>query len=106
MSDFKEHFEYYNCDDRAVFANSIFKLIYQKYKGNFTNPLMLDECSKMDGYLDEHVRNIYEVVDSEIPMIAYIQVLTDGANGYGEWQSYTQSEALNIIKSYCDKYYS
>ena len=102
----QEHFLNYNDDDRSTFANAIFKLIYNKYNGDFNNVLLLKESSEMLGYLDDFVRNIYEVIDSEIPMMAYLQVLKYGSHGFCEWDEYSTPEALNVIESYCYKYYS
>lgn len=106
MGEVAKHFSWFNDDDRSAFANDIFKLIYNKYYGEFSNILMLKESSDMVDRLYEHVRNIYEVIDSEIPMMAYIQVYKNGSNGYSEWEEYSDSEALDIIESYCHKYYS
>lgn len=102
----REHFDYYNHDDRSKFANRIFQLIYNKYQGDFANILMLQEAAEFVESLDEYVRNIYEVIDSEIPMMAYIQVHKHGADGYCEWEEYTTVEALNIIEGYCHRFYS
>lgn len=101
------HFKYYNCDDRAEFANLIFKNLYRLYKGDFNNTLFLSESAKIVDHLEEYVRNIYEVIDDEIPMMAYINVLRDGHSGYCEWEEYSsQADALKVIESYCHKFYS
>lgn len=106
MGEVAEHFSWYNDDDRSKFANDIFKLIYNKYDGNFLNVLMMKEASNMVDRLDEHIRNIYEVIDSEIPMMAYVQVYKSGSKGFNEWECYSDKEALDIIESYCHKHYN
>lgn len=101
------HFNYYNRDDRAKFANLIFKNLYRLYQGDFNNALFLSESAKIVDHLEEYVRNIYEVIDDEIPMMAYINVLRSGHSGYCEWENYSSNaEALKVIESYCHKFYS
>ena len=71
-----------------------------KYEYRVKTEQMLD-------HLEEYVRNIYEVIDDEIPMIAYINVLRSGHSGYCEWEKYSsQADALKVIESYCHKFYS
>lgn len=101
----KEHFTSYNSDFRAKFANEIFKLLYHAFDGDFNNVLFLQKIGTMYDYLDDYVRNIYEVIDDEIPMMAYYQVLVHGSDGYNEWEEYETPEALKIIESYCHKHY-
>lgn len=93
-------------DDRAIFANTIFKLIYTKYNGDMSNVLMLSECWKIYHHLYNHVRNIYVIIDDEIPMMAYLQVLKNGAKGYAMWEEMSDQEALKIIEHHCHKAYS
>lgn len=66
--------------DRAIFANKICKLIYQKHKGDIN--LALEEYKDLDGYLHEYVRNIYELIQDEIPLMAYHDLIEDGASNY------------------------
>jgi len=101
----EEYFNWNYLDDRAAFANAIFKLVYRKYNGDFNNVLFLDECKQMTAWLYDHVRNIYEVIQSEIPLMAYMDVLEGGADGFFKWGKFTDAEALNIIESYCHKLY-
>lgn len=101
-----KHFEYYNSDERSEFANAIFKNLYKIYKGDFNNVIFINESAKMSNHLEEYVRNIYEVIDDEIPMMAYINVLKSGSKGYNEWEQYEQQEALKVIENYCHQFYA
>ncbi len=102
----KKHFECYNHDERSEGANIIFKSMWRLYKGDFTNILFISEVSKVHKFLEEHVRNIYEVIDTEIPMMAWINVLTNGHKGYTEWEDYeSQSAALYEIEKWCHEHY-
>lgn len=71
MHNISNHFNYYNCDVRAKFANLIFKNLYRLYKGDFNNTLFLSESAKIVDHLEEYVRNIYQVIDDEISKIIY-----------------------------------
>lgn len=105
MHNILNHFEHYNSDERSEFANAIFKNLCTLYKGDFNNVIFLNEASKMVKHLEEYVRNIYELIDEEIPMMAYIHVLKSGTKGYDIWEQYDQSEALKIIENYCHQFY-
>ena len=60
-------------DYRAQFANDILQLVYDKHNGNMSFKMMA-EVGEFNSYLEGHVRNIYEVTDSEIPLLAYFEL--------------------------------
>ena len=67
-------------DDRSVFANRICKLIFQKHNGNLDKAIV--EAEPIFNDLERFVRNIYELVETEIPLYAYFQLLKYGANNW------------------------
>ena len=97
---FKTDFE--NLDGRSIFANKICKLIYDK--NNCDLDESIKEAETYFFYLDEYVRNIYELVDSEIPLYSYYQLLKYGANNYGFNEDEYQ-EKLVITRDACKLYY-
>lgn len=64
-------------DDRAIFANISFGMLYQKFQGNFSSVTFQNEAKQLAMYFDEYVRNIYEVED-EIPLMAWVNFLKHG----------------------------
>ncbi|EQA7786790.1 hypothetical protein ACX818_001384 [Acinetobacter baumannii] len=93
-------------DDRAIFANKVLKLIYQKYNGNFSSITFQNEVKDIKIYFDEYVRNIYEVIDTEIPLFAWANYLNYGFDK-SMWDEgeMTEEEWKQIIFSACKKYY-
>ena len=55
--------------DRAGFANRIFKLLYIQSGYDVDKAISNGEDIFSD--LNEHVRNIYELIDKYIPLMAY-----------------------------------
>lgn len=100
-----DHFKYFNSDDRSQFANQVLGLLYLKYNGDIRNIDFINELKKLCDHLEEHVRNIYECIDEEIPLMALNNVLNDGAKGYSEWEEYTDEVALKVIEQYCYQHY-
>lgn len=72
-----EYFADEASDDRAVFANISFGMLYQKFQGNFSSVTFQNEAKQLAMYFDEYVRNIYEIED-EIPMMAWVNFLKHG----------------------------
>jgi hypothetical protein len=105
-----KHFQNFNQDERAVFANQVLKLLWYRYTRITDNPLanphFLIELKSIYRAFDEHVRNIYEIIDDQIPLFAYYQVLKDGHNGYNMWEEFESKEdALAVIESCCVSIY-
>ncbi len=60
-----------NLDERSVFANRICKLIFEKHNGDLDAAIV--EAEPYFNDLEEFVRNIYELVENEIPLYAYCE---------------------------------
>lgn len=95
-------------DERAIFANIAFKMLWQKYQGNYSSITFQNEARELAMYFDEYVRNIYEVIDSEIPMMAWTNFLKYGfdASAFDEEDEMTSEKRLSMIYDACKKYYS
>ncbi len=62
-----------NTNHRSTFANRVLKLIYEKCEGNLDKAIILAEPFFED--FDENLRNVYQFIDSEIPLWAYHHLL-------------------------------
>lgn len=101
-----EYFEFESkenvTDERAVFANRICKLIYEKHDGDMNKAV--DEVADFADHLEELVRNIYELELNEIPLIALHRLRTNGADNYDfTTQEYNDAE-VNCMRA-CISYY-
>ena len=88
------------CDERALFANRICKLLYDKHDGDLNKAIKEGE-SLFDG-LEQFVKNIYELVEDEIPLYAYYELLKDYVEEYSEEE---YSEAVEATIKACHYYY-
>lgn len=88
---------------RSVFANRILKLIYDKHNGDLDKSIKEAELYFND--LEEYVKNIYELVDSEIPLYAYYRLLKYGSVGLGLEENEYQ-EIIEKTKDACIYYYN
>lgn len=91
-----------NLDDRSVFANKICKLIYEKHDGDLIKSV--EEATSYFVYLEQFVRNIYECIDSEVPLYAYYQLLEYGADNW-DFDSTEYEEAKRKTEAACVFYY-
>ena len=92
-------------DPRSGFVNKVCKLIYDKVNGDLDKAVK--ELMRSGLYYDfhEHVRNIYELQATHIPMFEYLQLMTHSRHNW----SYTQQEYVEAIESAqeaCRLYYS
>lgn len=96
-----------NLSGRSKFANIVCQLLYDKHDGDLVKAS--EEGEPFYDGLEEYVRNIYELVDSEIPLYALWYLRKHGAHDHGESnygfseEEYKQSEQ-NCIDA-CIKYY-
>ena len=90
-------------DYRAGFANRICKLLYYKSNGD------LNKCVKEGDNLfidiENHVRNVYELIDSNIPLMAYYELLNDGPDNW-DFTAEEYEQALLRTAKACKEYYS
>lgn len=67
-------------DSRAEFANKILSLLYRRYNGDLNK--CIEEEDIFTGF-DEHIRNIYELISTCIPLYALYELISYGADNYG-----------------------
>lgn len=103
------YYDFYDepTDPRAEFANTVFTMLYQKYNGNFKSVAFQLEAKQLYYYFDEYCRNIYEVIDNQIPMMAWVRYLNYGYDPtmFDEGEM-TEEKWLDRIYTACKKYYS
>ena len=95
-------------NNRATFANSVLKHLYNTYNGEMDNAEFLQELKQMVKWFEEYVRNIYEVFD-EIPLILYYEYLNvRDVNDiyYKEFEDMDKESVLSILKDRCKTFYS
>jgi len=90
-------------DYRADFANRVLKLIYQKHKGD----LYLANLEAEPFYEDfeELIRNIYELVDTQIPMYSYYRLVKYGKDNWGFTDIEYEQAGTNSMLA-CSLYYT
>lgn len=98
--DFETDFE--NLDDRSVFVNMICKLIFDKHNGDLDNAII--EAEPYFCGMEEYIRNIYELTDTEIPLYAYYRLLRYGAVNWGFEDDEYQEKITKTIDA-CRLYY-
>ena len=93
-------------DDRSIFANISFGMLYQKFQGNFSSVTFQNEAKQLAAYLDEYVRNIYEIED-EIPLMAWVNFLKHGfdESRWDEGEKTSESWQNEIFEA-CQNMYS
>jgi len=97
-------FEINHGDTRAGFANSIFRLLWQKNNGNIDD--VIKDAQPFIRYLTLHVRNIYEVIDHSIPLIAYIGYSKEDAINYFDFSKEELAIRLEDARQSCIRFYS
>jgi len=91
-----------NLDERSVFANRICKLIFEKHNGNLDAAIV--EAEPYFNDLEAFVRNIYELVENEIPLYAYYRLLKYGADNWG-FDENEYKEKIAKTQDACRLYY-
>lgn len=92
-------------DERAIFANTVLKMLYQKYQGSLVSLTFLKELAELHVYFKEYVRNIYECVDREIPLLAWSNYMQNGFDETAFDDEITEEQWKKIIIDACEKYY-
>jgi hypothetical protein len=86
---------------RSHFANDVCQLIVDKNDRCIIQSLK--EIGPIVNHFDNHVRNIYELHDSEIPLFSLYHLIKHGKDNYGfsdeEYQEYKQ-KALKACVDY------
>lgn len=91
-----------NIDERSQFANAVCKLICAKVNFNFDKAF--NEIENIYNHFDNHVRNVYELVDTEIPLFALYELLELGKDNWGFTDEEYQ-QALKNTREACKMYY-
>ena len=94
-----------NCEERSSFANTVYKLIYQKNNGHIDHSAKEAEDDGLFANFDGYVRNIYEIVQTEIPLQAYAELMEHGAGNY-DFSEEEYKEAIKKTEEACRLYYS
>lgn len=89
-------------DTRSVFANDVCRLIMQKNNGNIAKSL--DEIEPIYNGFDENVRNVYELINNQIPLFALYDLKRLGADNYGMTEE-EYLEAMSRTSIACLSYY-
>lgn len=93
-------------DFRAVGANKIFGMLYDQYLGQITCEGFIKEAKELSSYLQEYVRNIYECIDNEIPVLMYLDILDANNMEDINIDDLTKEEALKQVKEAIHIFYS
>jgi len=87
---------------RSVFANDICQLLVDKNYGDISKAL--SQLKPIYDGLFECVDNIYELVDSEIPLVSLYRLYDLGADNWG-FEKHEYKEAIEKTKKACKEYY-
>jgi hypothetical protein len=92
-----------NLDSRAAFANRVCSLLIDRYSGDIN--IAVEELNPIYNDFYDNVRNIYELIDTEIPLFALFELRREDAKyNFG----FTDKQLKNAIKKTliaCEEYY-
>jgi hypothetical protein len=91
-------------DSRSIFVNNIFKLIWKKNNGDFKK--VVEEAKPFIEFIEENIRNVYELINTEIPLMAYIEYLDKDAMKNFDFTEDELKEKLTDAEKTCIIYYS
>lgn len=95
-----------NMDERSDFANQCFALLFRKYSFNLQSEMLLIEARQMYRHFKEYVRNIYEVIDDEIPWMAWVQLNVVGFDETQFDEEITREEYELVLIAAIQEYYN
>ena len=92
-----------NLDEKSIFANRIFKVIYDRHNGDldeaiYRNYLIFEAISKS-------VRKIEDLIPTEVPMLSYFIVKNESAADMAITEE-EKGHALARIGRVCHDYYT
>ena len=90
-------------DDRAKFANAICDLIAKNSPYSIYGSM--EQIKTIYEYFEKHVRNIYELIDSQIPLFAYYNLRQVDEDNYG-WTKEQYLQNLEISKKAASNYHN
>ena len=103
MEFFEFKTDFNNLDGRSIFANRICKLLFEKHNGDLVEAIKEAEPFFCD--LEEYVRNIYELIENEIPLYAYYKIMEHGAGNWG-FEEHEYQEKITKTIAACKLYYN
>lgn len=89
-------------DPRVVFANNVCKIVVQKNGGDIDKSLN-DIKGIYDGF-EGNVRNIYQFIDSKIPLFALYDLKRHGADNFCMTEQ-EYEDAISRTNNACVSYY-
>lgn len=89
-------------DERSVFANMVCKLLMQKHNGIIDKAL--EELGPIYDAFEEHVRNVYELINNEIPLFCLYDLKRWGADNFS-LTTEEYDEAITQATKACYEYY-
>lgn len=89
-------------DERSIFANAVCKLIVTKNDGSLIASIR--EVESVYNMFSIHVRNIYELVDTEIPLFALYELNKHGSDNFMLTQEEFIQAKHNAVNA-CAEYY-
>ena len=101
ICDFATKEEAFN-EHRADFANRVCKLVYNSCDNDIERAFT--EIKAYHDYFEDNVRNIYELVFKYIPLFAYYEMRTNGADNYG-FNDAEYKANLKLAEEACERYY-
>lgn len=69
-----------NLDERSIFANKICSLLVSKHNNNIN--IALENFDSLNANIHNFVRNVYELVDCEIPLMGLFDLLCHNADNW------------------------
>lgn len=90
------------CDERAKFANAVCQLLVDSHRKDITEALA--NVKPLFDHFHEHVRNVYELIDTEIPLFALHELMTLPADNWGFSEEEHYNAKLRTLKA-CNQYY-
>jgi len=95
-------------NDRDDFANTVCKILYSKFSGKLDKIYNSGELKLIYDQFEEHVRNIYELIDTHIPLFSFYELKREEADkGKGNWDMDEKEfdEAMIRTRKACIDYY-
>ncbi len=88
---------------RSIFANAVLKLIYQKHDGDLD--AAVEEAKPFFEHFENNIRNIYELIDDEIPLYSYYNLLEADEPDDLDLTEDEYKQSIINAKAACELYY-
>lgn len=90
------------CGERAKFANDVCQLLVNANQRCITTALA--NVKPIYDHFEEHVRNVYELIDTEIPLFALHELMTLPPDNWGMTEEEHNAAKMRSLKA-CMQYY-